>query len=40
MNKQAKVVRVIALILAGIMLIGAATIAITFLLSGGHGHVH
>ncbi len=41
MNKQNKVVRVICLILAGLMVLGAATIIFTLLASTGHaGHVH
>ena len=41
MNKQKKIVRVICLILAGLMVIGAATRVISLLASTGHaGHVH
>ncbi len=39
MNKQTKVVRAICIILAGLMVLGAATIVISLLASAG-GHVH
>ena len=38
MNRQTKVVRVICIILAGLMVLGAATIVISLL--AGTGHVH
>lgn len=38
MNKQQKVVRVICLILAGLMILGAATIVISLLAEIGHVH--
>ena len=42
MKNQKKIVRVICLVLAGLMVLGAATIVISLLASvGGHaGHVH
>lgn len=39
MNKRKKVIRIIALTLAGLMVLGAATIVISLLASVG-GHVH
>lgn len=41
-NKQSKAVRIVCLILAGLMIAGAATIIFSLLASlGGHaGHVH
>lgn len=39
MNKQKKIVQVICLILAGLMILGAATVVISLLASGG-GHIH
>lgn len=38
-NKQTKAVRILALILAGLMIVGAATVVISLLASSG-GHVH
>ena len=38
MNKQNKVVRVICLILAGLMVLGAATIIFSLLAGVGHAH--
>jgi len=37
-NKQAKSVRIIALILAGLMLVSVATVAISLLAELGHDH--
>ncbi len=39
MNKQKKIIQVICLILAGLMVLGAATVIISVLASAG-GHVH
>ncbi len=38
-NKQSQAVRILALILAGLMLLGAATVVIA-LIAGSGGHVH